>query len=145
MEAAGSKSRRDKDPTYEAEFVKHAIEARNEFEDLFAGDDMYLSMLATYPWCRRRGYATELVRWGVNRSERDGVPVSLVSSRMGEGLYRECGFMELGRAEVVVEVKECEDEGGEEGVGEGRGEKGHIYMREVLIRMVYRPGTPGIE
>lgn len=122
MEAAGAATRKDKDLVYEEVFTQRATEARESFVGMFDGEDMYLSMLATHPAYRRRGYATQLVRWGVERSERDGVPISLLASSMGELVYRACGFEVVGRVDVRVSGD---------------------YDEEVLVKMVFRPRSDG--
>lgn len=121
MNAAGLQTRRDKNPIYDAAFLKAVSDARNEFTALFSENHIYLNLIGTHPDYRRRSYATKLLGWGIERAEQDGVPLVLCASPMGEPTYLKSGFEEVGRNEVVVE---------------GKGE----YERMQIVKMVYRPG-----
>ncbi|KAF7947401.1 hypothetical protein EAE96_008489 [Botrytis aclada] len=118
MEAAGANTRRDTDPTYDAAFMKAIGEARKEYTEMFSGDEFYLNLIGTHPDFRRRGYATQLLKWGIERSIRDNAPLVLSASAMGEPTYLACGFEELGRVPIVAEVD---------------------YEKQEFVKMVYRP------
>ncbi|KAF7903794.1 uncharacterized protein EAF01_006843 [Botrytis porri] len=118
MEAAGANARRDIDPIYNAAFLKAIDEARKEYTEMFNGDDFYLHLLGTHPDFRRRGYATQLLKWGIERSTRDNAPLVLSASAMGEPTYLACGFEELGRVPIVVDGD---------------------YEKQEFVKMVYRP------
>lgn len=118
MEAAGANTRRDVDPTYDAAFLKAIGEARKEFTEMFNGDEFYLALIGTHPDFRRRGYATQLLKWGIERSIRDNTPLVLSASEMGEPTYLASGFEELGRVPIVAEGD---------------------YEKQEFAKMVYRP------
>ncbi|THV53615.1 hypothetical protein BGAL_0046g00210 [Botrytis galanthina] len=118
MEAAGVKTRRDIDPSYDAAFMKAIGETRKEFTEMFHGDEFYLNLLGTHPDFRRRGYATQLLKWGIERSIRDNAPLVLAASAMGEPTYLASGFEELGRVPIVAEGD---------------------YEKQEFVKMVYRP------
>ncbi|CAD6441290.1 717eb6c2-dfc4-491c-b668-d4eec3a2a847 [Sclerotinia trifoliorum] len=118
MEAAGVKTRKDTDPIYDAAFLKVMSDARKDFTAMFEGNEMYLSLICTHPDFRRRGYATQLLKWGIERAERDNAPLVLVASPMGEPTYLATGFEELGRVDVVVEGD---------------------YEKQEIVKMIYRP------
>ncbi|TGO33354.1 hypothetical protein BHYA_0251g00210 [Botrytis hyacinthi] len=118
MEAAGVKTRRDIDPNYDAAFMKAIDGTRKEFTETFDGDEFYLHLLVTHPDFRRRGHATQLLKWGMERSIRDNAPLVLAASAMGEPTYLASGFEELGRVPIVAEGD---------------------YEKHELVKMVYRP------
>ncbi|TGO61356.1 hypothetical protein BOTNAR_0130g00090 [Botryotinia narcissicola] len=118
MEAAGVKTRRDIYPIYDAAFIKAIGDTRKEFTELFHGDEFYLNLLGTHPDFRRRGYATQLLKWGIERSIRDNAPLVLAASAMGEPTYLASGFEELGRVPIVAEGD---------------------YEKQEFVKMVYRP------
>ena len=117
MEAAGAATRKDRDPIRDALFLQRVQEARKSYAQMFGGNDLYLRMLGTHPEHRRRGYASQLLRWGTERAERDDVVLALLASPMGYPTYLARGFEELGTIPVKVE-------GDEEGVE--------------LVKMVFR-------
>ncbi|KAF7917508.1 uncharacterized protein EAE97_012036 [Botrytis byssoidea] len=119
MEAAGVKTRRDIDPIYDAAFMKAIGDTRKEFTEMFHGNEFYLHLLGTPPDFRRRGYATQLLKWGIERSIRDNAPLVLAASAMGEPTYLAAGFEELGRVPIVAEGD---------------------YEKRELVKMVYMPG-----
>ncbi|ESZ92732.1 hypothetical protein SBOR_6897 [Sclerotinia borealis F-4128] len=118
MEAAGVNNRKDKNPIYDAAFLKCVLGARKKYSEMFEGNDLYLNLMGTHPTYRRRGYASQLLRWGIERAERDNAPLSLSASPMGEPTYLACGFEEIGRVDLVVEGD---------------------YEKQELVQMVYRP------
>lgn len=44
------------------------------------------------PGFQRKGYGRELVEWGMERAEEEGVAVSVVCSEGTEAFYKKCGF-----------------------------------------------------
>ncbi|KAJ8058017.1 hypothetical protein OCU04_013189 [Sclerotinia nivalis] len=118
MEAAGIKTRKDRDPIYDAAFLKVISDARKEFTAMFEGNEIYLNLIGTHPDFRRRGYATQLLKWGIERAERDNAPLVLIASPMGEPTYLASGFKELERVDVVVEGD---------------------YENQEIVKMLYRP------
>ncbi|KAF7866695.1 hypothetical protein EAF04_005537 [Stromatinia cepivora] len=118
MEAAGVKTRRDRNHIYDAVFAKVVGDARNEYTAMFEGNEIYLNLICTHPDFRRRGYATQLLKWGIERAERDNAPLVLIASPMGEPTYLASGFEELGRVDIVVEGD---------------------YEKQEIVKMLYRP------
>ncbi|KAF2198017.1 acyl-CoA N-acyltransferase [Delitschia confertaspora ATCC 74209] len=58
----------------------------------------YLDLLAIHPDYQGGGLAKELVQWGLDRAEEEGVSASVVSSVPGRGFYKRMGFdKEVGR------------------------------------------------
>jgi len=52
----------------------------------------FLDVLGVHPKYQGRGFGKELVQWGIDRAEREGVCVSLISSAAGYGFYIWMGF-----------------------------------------------------
>ena len=59
--------------------------------------------LNTSPKFQRRGLGSELVKYGLEKADRDGVVVYLSGSPMGVPLYRKLGFEEVGKLELNLE------------------------------------------
>lgn len=49
-------------------------------------------MLHTDPKHQRRGAASALLQWGINKADELGLPAYLESSAEGQGLYAKHGF-----------------------------------------------------
>ncbi|KAK6513697.1 hypothetical protein TWF506_008136 [Arthrobotrys conoides] len=62
----------------------------------FSSPHYYLSHLLVHPDHKRKGYGTLLTLWGLYHAAKDGVPVYLVASTEGEGLYKKLGFRVIG-------------------------------------------------
>lgn len=60
-----------------------------------------LESLETHPDFRRRGVATALLQEGFGRASKDGVPLVLSASVVGEKLYLKAGFREVNRLSMV--------------------------------------------
>lgn len=60
-----------------------------------------LDMLATHPAHHGRGIASLLLKWGLERADRDGVPVFLAASPAGKPMYERRGFRVLGTEEIA--------------------------------------------
>lgn len=56
-----------------------------------------LSCLVVDPAFGRRGLGSQLIEWGQQRAEEDGVPVLLGASLQGKALYTRKGFTEVGK------------------------------------------------
>ncbi|KAF2089723.1 acyl-CoA N-acyltransferase [Saccharata proteae CBS 121410] len=52
----------------------------------------YLAGLATSPLFQRKGIGAQMLQWGIDQSERDGLPIYLEATPAGEPLYRKMGF-----------------------------------------------------
>ncbi|PYI08751.1 hypothetical protein BO78DRAFT_459584 [Aspergillus sclerotiicarbonarius CBS 121057] len=66
----------------------------------------FLNILGTKPGYRRRGIASEMIRWGVDRADEEGVEAFVISAPMARPVYTKHGF------ELVLEG---EDLGGDLG------------------------------
>ena len=52
-----------------------------------------LQTLGVLPNCQMNGIGRELVMWGLQRADKDGLPASVVCSAGSETFYRKCGFL----------------------------------------------------
>ena len=74
----------------------------------------YLSTLAVLPEYQRRGIGRQLVTWGVQQGEKEGVPIALEASPDGKRLYEKCGFQWVRTEnldELAVPLMICEPPG----------------------------------
>lgn len=55
------------------------------------------------PDYQRRGIGSQLVKWGLEKADRDGVPCCLTATPMGVHVYTKLGFEEVGRVEIPLE------------------------------------------
>jgi len=62
-----------------------------------------LELLATHPDYRKRGAATELIQWGIEKAAFEGVDVGVESSPMGLPLYLHLEFILQETLTVTVE------------------------------------------
>ena len=65
-----------------------------------------LNILGTKPEYRRRGVASDMIKWGVDRADEEGLEAFVISAPMARPVYLKHGF------ELVLEG---EDLGGEHG------------------------------
>ncbi|KAF8150288.1 acyl-CoA N-acyltransferase, partial [Mycena galopus ATCC 62051] len=72
----------------------------------YAEQHLYLAFIATHPDFRRRGAASLLCRWGMDRAAARGWPVTLFASAVGKKTYDSLGFDTLGTETVQVEGDE---------------------------------------
>lgn len=71
-----------------------------ELDSIKAGqpsEAWYLRFLGVSPKAQRMGIGKLLLRWGIERSEEEGIPASLEASNAGLGLYQKMGFEETRR------------------------------------------------
>ncbi|MCJ1481956.1 hypothetical protein MMC06_002117 [Schaereria dolodes] len=52
----------------------------------------YLEMLGTLPECQGRGAAGQLIRWGLEQADRDGVEAYIEASPVGAPIYERFGW-----------------------------------------------------
>lgn len=55
-------------------------------------ESWYLDALGVHPDYQGRGVGRELVRWGLERAEKDGVCASVISAKGEDEFYRKAGF-----------------------------------------------------
>jgi ribosomal protein S18 acetylase RimI-like enzyme len=67
---------------------------------------MRLQILGTLPEFRRHGFASRLIRWGMDKAARDDVVLTVKSGSRGYNLYRSLGFRDLGAQIVQVPDEE---------------------------------------
>ncbi|KAF7591500.1 hypothetical protein BBP40_001490 [Aspergillus hancockii] len=65
----------------------------------------YVIILGTHPDARRKGVATKLMEWGLEKAKEDGVEVYLSATQMGKPVYEKLGFEDRGRVEAVGHVQ----------------------------------------
>ncbi|OAX83303.1 hypothetical protein ACJ72_02336 [Emergomyces africanus] len=85
-----------------------------------------LSFIGTHPEHERRGAASMLIRWGLEHSAKEGVPIQLESTMVAWPLYKKLGFEDKGRIQMQLE---------------GVGEDGQSVLYEELC-LLYCPKTP---
>ncbi|KAF3083149.1 hypothetical protein TWF569_006860 [Orbilia oligospora] len=86
---------------------------------------LHLNILVVDPAYQRRGIGEALVRWGVNKSIKEGLPCALEASRAGKRVYTKCGFEEIQTCDGLHPTPEkpwqegmhCREEGCQFGVG----------------------------
>lgn len=65
------------------------------FDEIWTGDraeSWYLETLAVHPGFQGRGVGRDLVQWGLERAEEEGICASVVSAKGKDGFYRKAGF-----------------------------------------------------
>lgn len=70
---------------------------------------LVLNILATSPRAQRRGVGTQLLEDGLREADATGLQAVLVSSEIGEPLYRKHGFLEY--EVMTLNLSEYEGEG----------------------------------
>ena len=86
-----------------------------------------LALLVTLTPHRRRGAGSLLLKWGIDLSERIGLPCHLQASSQGRKLYKHHGFEEMGTVEFDLK-------------------KFGLQGVEEMTEMIRRPAAnPGIE
>lgn len=65
----------------------------------------YLEMVATLPSWQGKGAASQLLRWGLARSDEEGTETYLEASPEGKPIYEHFGFEEVERLVVGLEEK----------------------------------------
>ncbi|KKZ62800.1 hypothetical protein EMCG_02843 [[Emmonsia] crescens] len=82
-----------------------------------------LSFIGTYPKHEGRGAGSMLIRWGLERSASENVPIQLESTMVAWPLYKKLGFEDKGRIQMQLE-------------GVGKGGKSVLYEE---LSLVYSP------
>lgn len=62
-----------------------------------------LSFIGTHPSYERRGAATMLIQWGLERSVKENVPIQLESTTVAWPLYKSLGFEDKKRILMQLE------------------------------------------
>lgn len=101
------KNRHDVDRAREAAFSKTMSSyAREHFVAEFGDRHLHLGMIATHPDYQRRGAAGMMLRWGIDKAEREGLAISLFASPMGKPVYQHMGYEVRDVVRVQVEGEE---------------------------------------
>jgi ribosomal protein S18 acetylase RimI-like enzyme len=79
---------------------------RSMFEEKYGTKRFHLRTLATHPRFQRRGAAAALCRWGIEKAQADGLPVTLFSGIPAQAFYKRVGFEPAGEFELQVEGEE---------------------------------------
>jgi len=87
---------KDQNPAHVAAFFAALAECKKKYFDPFGSEKIALQILGTLPEFRRHGFATSLVRWGMERAASDNVVFTLSASPQGSRLYTQLGFRDLG-------------------------------------------------
>ena len=126
IDSHGGKTRRDANPTRLTQFRHSQQAAHAAFFATLDPDQLHLQILATLPPFQRRGHATSLCEWAMERVRRDAAlqGMSVMASPMGYRLYTRLRFEERGMFYVQVPG---EDE------------------RLVLRAMVYKPARADVK
>lgn len=96
--------RRDCNPARLKAYSESTMGARKRFfVDRFGQRQFSLRQMATLPDYWRRGAASTLLKWGMDRARKEGVAVNMFAGNMGAGLYVKFGFKELAKVHVQVE------------------------------------------
>ncbi|KAH8651298.1 acyl-CoA N-acyltransferase [Xylariales sp. PMI_506] len=90
---------------------------RWETQQMGTGKYMVLQALATSPRCQGRGIGAQLVQWGIDKADADGLPCWAHASPPGYGLYRRAGFEEVGRSDYDLATWAPGGKGGNRGWG----------------------------
>lgn len=62
-----------------------------------------LTFVGTDPQHERRGAATALIRWGLEKSKKEGVPAYLESTPNAAALYEKLGFRAVDRLSINLD------------------------------------------
>ncbi|KAF5575367.1 gnat family protein [Fusarium subglutinans] len=124
--------RKDCNPARLKAYSEATMKARKDiFVSRFGERQLSLRQMATLPDYWKRGAASKLLSWGMERARNEGVAIPMFAGNMGKLLYAKFGFKELGRvkiqapgeSEVIYEIAmawDPRDESGEVGKGSGR-------------------------
>lgn len=82
-----------------------------KMEETHRPEGLYYELceLRTSPRFQRRGLGSQLVNFGLEKADHDGLPCYLSGSPMGVPVYTKLGFEEVGR--LQVDLKEYGGEG----------------------------------
>ncbi|KAF8150313.1 acyl-CoA N-acyltransferase, partial [Mycena galopus ATCC 62051] len=98
--------RRDANPARLREFRRVLAAASKAYFGRYAEQHLYLALIATHPDFRRRGAASLLCRWAMDRAAASGWPVTLFATALGKKTYDSLGFATLGTETIQVEGEE---------------------------------------
>jgi GNAT superfamily N-acetyltransferase len=65
-----------------------------------------LDTVTTTPRAQRRGAASLLLQWGIERAVKDRLPVLLYAEPQGYALYKRLGFVDIEGQTISIPLKE---------------------------------------
>ncbi|KAI0109120.1 acyl-CoA N-acyltransferase [Nemania sp. FL0031] len=93
--------RKDCNPARLKAFSEATMKARKDiFVAMFGERQLSLRQMATFPDYWRRGAASMLLKWGMERARKENVAVPMFAGNMGKLLYLKLGFKELERVQI---------------------------------------------
>ncbi|ORY67026.1 uncharacterized protein BCR38DRAFT_364158 [Pseudomassariella vexata] len=95
--------RKDANPAHFRQFKKTMDEGFQQYLRRYGDNQIHLWLLCTHPSFRRRGAATRLCRWGVERASLQSLYTTVLASPMGKKLYEELGFFLDGSFKIKVD------------------------------------------
>lgn len=83
--------------------------------------NLYLGLLMTDPKYQRRGIGTAMLNWGHERADKEKVPMFLIATPVGHGLYQHVGWKDIAEP-IEVDLREWVEggKGGDQGWGDYR-------------------------
>jgi GNAT superfamily N-acetyltransferase len=76
---------------------------KEKFESVYGDQQVHLQILGTHPKHQRMGAASTLLRFGIQKAQDRGLPVTLFASPMGQPLYASFGFESRGTVNIQVQ------------------------------------------
>jgi GNAT superfamily N-acetyltransferase len=70
-----------------------------------------LDTITTLPQAQRRGAASLLLRWGIERAADDKLPIFLYAEPQGYALYKRHGFFDIEGQTIRIPLKDYGGEG----------------------------------
>ncbi|KAI9857898.1 MAG: hypothetical protein M1813_008013 [Trichoglossum hirsutum] len=90
-ELVSGSPRRDAPPDRLAECTGVLADVTAHFDASYPSR-FQLELICTHREYQRHGFGSAIVSWGLGEAARDGVPVSVAASPLGERLYQKMGF-----------------------------------------------------
>ena len=73
------------------------------FKQIYGENRMHLRLLVTHPDYQRHGAGGNLVKWGIEKAQKDKLALTLFASPIGGHLYRKLGFRDLSVIKTQVD------------------------------------------
>ncbi|KAK3390098.1 hypothetical protein B0H63DRAFT_464781 [Podospora didyma] len=107
VENNGGSTRKDANHEHFNQFWKGQIRAYKRYFAPIGPEQMHLQVLATHPDYQRRGHATSLCNWAIERVREERLKdMSVMASPMGYGLYTKLGFETVATFPIQVPGEE---------------------------------------
>ena len=82
---------------------------RDWFEPRYGDQQVVLLAMSVHPDFQRRGIASAVVRWGMDKAAEQKAAVTLFATEVGAHLYSKMGFRDAGIRYAQVEGQEEKD------------------------------------